>query len=189
MQNITINWDSSLPYLMANPQFAEDPIFKELSRFDRTQDKRYFDRWCWTLMFSLHPDSMYNNLPKEERLKKAEELYNDGAELYKSSSIEKDTMLLKVKDYLLTILFTPEERNLRILIDKLDERNAFLENTPYILTNAQLVDTIMLNTSKIHTEIGKVKQLILNGNVKEAKGGSTKSMADSGGFDEVYDEA
>jgi hypothetical protein len=188
MGNITINWDTSLLFQVANPQFSEDPTFKKVRALDRTDADRYFSRWCWTLMYSYHPDSPYKNLPLKERIATAEEIYNEGKDILDSPSKEKALVLQGFKDYIVRLFTTPEERNLQSLLNKLDERSMFVDTTVFNKENAQLLDSVMLNTSKLHVEIAKVKQIIVEGNKSETRGGAVKSLSDSGVFDDVYNE-
>lgn len=138
----------------------------------------------WGIAFIKDPDSILYKIPEDERIKIVKEDYLEKPDL----NIADYRQFLNRFEELTT---TQAERSLQKFYKKLQERDNFIESTPYSLdppregsasTIASILDKMMDSTHSLYKTYEKIKEDIEKekDHKEVGKGGSQPSMSDSG---------
>lgn len=140
--------------------------------FSKEYSNNVTSKVMWCLILDTHPQSIYGELDPLSRRKLIEEDYLE------------DT--LKWDDYLETIskikklTLSRKERLLANWEAKLEERDSFLEKTPYNEDNFDLLEKAMKETHRMWDNYERVVDAVLKDNNDSALGGSLESLSEQG---------
>jgi hypothetical protein len=157
-----------------NPQLTIH--FKKFYDDDTTKDKERSSKIMWAIAFLVDPNE--NNTFRNMK-------YNDKLEVLKTNYLnEKNFSWLKYDSLIETYkqkVLTISELALHVLNRKLEERINLINDTPLNLQNAELIDKIQLNTTKIKKEIKDFERLLKEEDSSTTTKGNKKiSLLDSG---------
>jgi len=130
--------------------------------------------WAISLLVDPNENNSFRNM-----------LYEDKLSIIKTNYIkEKNFEWIKYDDIIETYkkaVLTKTEYALHVMERKLEERLKLLNDTPITLENADLLDKIQLNMTKIKTEIKNLTKLLKDddSNIKN-KGDKKVGLLDSG---------
>jgi hypothetical protein len=167
------NFNNKANFWVVNPQLTTLGVFKRLYDEDSSKQKEDSSKAMWSIAFYTDSKSKYINMPDEDRKKLIASDYYDpnfNDPLTKELiTFYKDTQL------------TQPERSLLNLFSKLQERDAFLADTPYTIDNAESLDRILSNTKKLYDLYEKIKEDLDKETLTVTnRGGSLPSLTDSG---------
>lgn len=140
--------------------------------FSKENENGVSSKLMWSFVLDIHPNSIYAELSPSSRRKLIEEDY------YESS--------LKWEDYADTISKLKKlilSRKERLLINwetKLEERDSFLEKTPYNEDNFDLLEKAMKETHRMWDNYQRVVDAVLKDGNDSALGGSLESLSEQG---------
>lgn len=163
----------------ANPQLELVPEFKALKKADKSRAKEESSLIMWYIAFCYDLDAAnkFRGLPLAERQQLLGEELLGSESYYKDNSKKLEpliAMYLKLSD-------SPAKRQLRMLEKKLDEKTAFLENTPYDADNWEVVEKIMKDSAAVYKTLATIqKDLAEEQGDGHVQGGSKESLSDSG---------
>lgn len=126
----------------------------------------------WGLVLDTHPQSIYAELDPVSKRKLIEEDYLEET--------------LKWDDYIDTISKLKKlilSRKERLLVNweaKLEERDSFLEKTPYNEDNFDLLEKAMKETHRMWDNYERVVEAVLKDSSDSALGGSLESLSEQG---------
>lgn len=130
--------------------FWSDPQLKSI--FAVEYGLKYSSKLMWSLMLLEHPDSKYYDLDKDSRkIRVEEDYYKDTLDLEKYE----DT-ISKIDDFILT----KTKRRLKDWETKLEERDAFIGNTPYNDESYEMLDKMMGATDKMWKQYLAILKLV-----------------------------
>lgn len=109
----------------------------------------------------FHPKSNLYEVPLKDKVQLIQEYIKKDTTLPKDFTLDLEDPSIKEYIHIInTTLLTKAQRFLANWQRKLEERDEFLENTPYTLNNAEQLDKIMANTDKLKATLEKaIKEL------------------------------
>lgn len=136
------SFDTSANFWEVNKQLKVIEPFATFYNSDKSKNKSDSSRIMWGVALVFDPNSKYNNYPESDRktLVARDWLMNKSFKWSDYSNII---------DGFIDVLLTRVERTKRIFEKKLEDREKFLDQTPYTLENAKDLDSIVSNTSKL----------------------------------------
>lgn len=108
------------------------------------------------LLLIYHPKSNIYEIPLKEKKELIIEYINREPALPKGFEFDLDSEeIIEYTDIINKSILTKAQRFLANWQKKLEERDEFLDNTPYTLTNADSLDKIMGNTDRLKSTLEK----------------------------------
>lgn len=161
-----------------NPQFKIALSFKDLYKLDKSRKHIDSSKMMWFIAFVHDPNSIFYNLPLEEKEEVISEDYMDDISYSKKNKLK----LIPLVDDYIKLTHSTIDRHLRQWIISLDDRTHFLSTVKYDLDNYKDLDTMAANTPKVFDTFKKIreeqeKEASGGGNIK---GGGIESLADTG---------
>lgn len=103
-----------------------------------------------------HPKSNLYEVPLKDKIELIQEYIKKDVDLPKGFTLDlQDSQVVEYIDIISKSLLTKAQRFLANWQRKLEERDEFLEQTPYTLVNAEQLDKIMGNTDKLKSTLNK----------------------------------
>jgi len=175
------------------PELKVAGPFKKIYTSDKTRGKSSSSKLSWCIVLIWDKKSKYYNMPETGKDSKVNLIFTEyyGDSKYYSSNKAKVTEL---KEWYLKCNETLAMRTLRGILEKLEERDKFLRNTPYddpvsefnenygVSDWAKRIDTIdkmLANTDKIYTLYDKARTVVEKEEQSSTKGDATLSLSDS----------
>lgn len=192
MKSIVKIWDTNENYWELHPIVKTIPQFNKFYTEDKSKNKDVSSRIMWAIAFYVdqHEDNPWRNVLEEDKISLIEEDYMKG---YKFS-FNDDKVKQLIEVYIDTCMSIPE-KELYILIKKLQERSAFIKDTPYSLDyfeetdkgfkkikgTAEQLDKMLTGTVNIYKQIEQIKKNITEeANKGATRGGVTESASEKG---------
>lgn len=161
-------------FWLEHPDMKIPALYASLYKNDKTKDKKESSRIMWSIALFCEIDSKFYNLQEEERKKL---ILSD----YLKMDIDWDKELGEYVKLYQELNLTQAERSLTNFLNKLVERDQFLNDTPYSLDSADSLDKMMANTSKLYDHYNKIQKMLDADNIEQkGKGGREESLSDSG---------
>ncbi|MDO7847614.1 hypothetical protein Q5H92_14695 [Hymenobacter sp. M29] len=149
------------------PEFKAVEPFKSLYTKDKGK-KEESSKVMWFVALCYHPTSSLSKLPKDGKdgsYSIVSEDYMEDSGFVKKQGKVLDTLIPRFQD----ICLTPMERQLAMFEAKLNEREGFLRDTPYDVTNWDKLDKALAGTASINTTY----KTLLTKLSQESEGGTT----------------
>lgn len=160
-------WDINAEYKVIEP-------FKSLYKKDRTIGKIYSSRILWAVSFLVHPDSPIDRLPEND---KKFIITTDYLEDTKFDWDKYQDLIDKFTE----LELTKAERSLKIINEKIEDRERLLRDTPYSLGNAKDLDDMITKTDKIYDLRKKLEDDAKRKDTDGVlKGGAEESISEKG---------
>ena len=157
-----------------NPQLIT--IFNDIYEKDTSKDKDRTSKVMWAIALLVDPNdnNSYRNMLYEDKLKILSENYIKEKNF---NWVVYDDVIERYKKYVLT----KTEYTILVMERKLEERLQLLNDTTLTLQNAELLDKLQINISKLKAEIKNLHKLLKDddSNVK-IKGDKKVGLLDSG---------
>lgn len=170
------NYNSLKDFWLENPQLMIHPTIREFYSSDNSKKKIDSSRLMYGISFlcDLSEDNKYSNYTMSDRKYLiAEEIFGNKEFDWEDDRIKE---LIEVIDDLCS---TPLQRSLKNWKNKLEERDAFLAETPYTLENAEKLDKILAQTDKLFSQYERiVKNLSKEEKQPEGRGKQELSLSD-----------
>lgn len=176
-KSIINSFNSTANFWKNNPQLII--MFKQFYDKDTTTDKERSSKIMWAIALLVDPND--NNSFRNMK-------YDDKLEIIKQNYLnEKNFSWVKyadiIEEYKANVL-TKSELALHVMERKLEERIKLINDTPLTLDNAELLDKIQLNMTKIKKEIKDFERLIKDEDSSiTTKGNKKVGLMDSGLLD------
>lgn len=192
MRSIAKIWNPLENYWELHPIVTTIPEFNKFYKEDKSKNKEESSRKMWAIAFYVdqNDDNPWRNIIDEDKIKLIEEDYMKG---YKFKLSDPKIQLL-IEAYLNNCMSIPE-KELYILIKKLQERSEFIKNTPYSLDyfeetdkgfkkikgTAEQLDKMITGTYNIYKQIDQItKNIQEDANKGATRGGVTESASEKG---------
>lgn len=165
------NWGPDLNFWKANPSYLAIKEFKAIYDNDKDKNKKQSSEDMWALAFyaDCTQHNIYRNIEEEERL---DIIYDNTGTKFDPVKFKQEIELYR------RLTLNSFERSMASFMSKLEERERFINETPYDLKNAKIIDDILSNTKvlydlyqKLQEDIEKHKDQsggITRGNVQES---------------------
>lgn len=192
MRSIVKIWEPNENYWELHPVVKTIPEFNKFYSEDKSKNKDVSSRIMWAIAFYVdqHENNTWKNVLEEDKIKLIEEDYMKG---YKFSF--NDSKIKHLAEVYLNTCMTIPEKELYILIKKLQERSEFIKNTPYSLDyfeetdkgykkikgTAEQLDKMITGTYNIYKQIDQItKNIQEDANKGATRGGVTESASEKG---------
>lgn len=175
MESLINNFDVTVNFWDANPNFITIKEFRQLRDADKSKKKSESSNVMWgvALIVDMHKNNILRNLSYSDKVAIVAEDYVSGFTARKYAKL-----LRRYEESCLTSI----ERSIYSLEKKLEERDTFLMSTKYCLDNAKELDTLIANTKKLKelydTMIDELKKEEAGGG--QIRGGRTESAGEKG---------
>lgn len=178
MNTVIENFNTSMNFWTSNPNMLVVAKFKDLYDKDKSKNREDSSRLMWaiSLYCDLNDKNPWRNMPDREKKMLIKEDYLRDKKFDWEDKLIKD--LIHV--YTELVLSVPEKalRNFNL---KLIERQTFIDNTKYDMENADQLDKMMLNTSKIYSQYEEILHMFKEEkNSGKTKGGIKESASEQG---------
>lgn len=174
MDSILENFGPKNNFWKYNPQFLSVPLYVKLHKEDKSEGKQLSSNIMWAIAFFVHPASIFKNLDLVER-----QMLIAG-DYIKNKNFNWQSVEQEVETFSLLVLTRPR-RSLDLWENKIRERDAFINETPYSLETADSLDKIMKNSADIWKQYKAIRDDVLaEGETVIDKGGSKPSLSDEG---------
>jgi hypothetical protein len=172
------SWDTSINFWVANPNFTSVTKFKEWMDKDKSKDKRDSSQvmWAIVLLLDMNTSNIWRNLAEvDKKLLIKEDFLKDKTFNWEDKQVKE--LIDEYTERLLTIA----EKMLRNFNLKLIDRQKFIDDTAYDMENADQLDKMMINTSKIYSQYEDIKNMFdLEKNSGKTRGGIKESAMEQG---------
>lgn len=174
------NWAIHLDdYWVLHPSATKMGSLAVLYKNDKSKDKKVSSRKAWFCTLYCHPESDFFNLDHDDKL-------NDlSGDLFPANAGAQKTYesLIDCIEYIKKAVLTGSHKHLVVLLRKLDERDELFANTPYTLTNAELLDKLLKSSPLLLKAIQEAEDIIKESAKDGAlKGGGELGLVESGGL-------
>ena len=187
------NLNTDISFWEEYPELKVAGPFKTLYTSDKSRGKGSSSKLAWCIALIWDKKSKFFNFPEEGKDGKINLIfteYYDDIKYYKANKAK----IEELKEWYLRSGETVAMRTLRGILDKLEERDRFLRNTPYDApggdfdeTNgvsewAKRIDTIdkmLANTDKVYTLYDKARTIVEKEEQSSTKGDAQLSLSDS----------
>lgn len=165
MQNVLKQFRDDANFWVENPQFLIVPLFKKLYEEGKSKEKAKSSSIMWAIALDIDPvNSIYANLHGDDRKFRIYWEYLIGTSgVYKHNTVRDDDEPTKRQivvnfwadhyDFVVemdNLLSDKIVKSVKMWGDKIDERDKFLKDTPYTLTNAKDLDALLTGSTKIY---------------------------------------
>lgn len=140
--NLLESFDTEANFWEINKQLKVMSPFSDLYKNDKSKNKQDSSKLMWGVALAFDPNSKYHNFPEKDRATLV------AKDWFIDKSFDWDKYKDLTKQYMNCFL-TPTERSMRAFKNKIDERERLLEQYPYTIDNAKMLDDIITNTDKI----------------------------------------
>lgn len=175
-----------------HPQFMADPVFKPFYTKDRSRDHHKTSKAMWYIILSEDLDSSYYKLPSAER----HSVICEVVELDPYETFGDETMD-SLRDRFRKLTDSTIAKTVRLYEKKLEERNKFIEETPYTVDStdyneetgktvtikgtATQLDRMILDSRKLTDFIQQLRDSLSNeGEDAQGINGAEPSFLESG---------
>lgn len=142
------NLDTEQSFWQTYPEFKVVEPFKSLFLGDKSKGQKNSSQLCWFIAICYAPLSSFAKKPKDGKdgvhAIVAEDFLED-KEYYSKNQV----ILSALIPAFLELVMTPMERQLRMFERKLEEREAFIRDTPYDVENWKKMDDALGATEKM----------------------------------------
>jgi len=176
-KSIINSFNTTANFWKNNPQLII--MFKDFYDNDTTSNKDKSSKVMWAIALLVDPNenNSFRNMKYEDKLKIIQNNYIN----------EKNFSWVKYDDLIETYkkrVLTKSELALHVMERKLEERIKLINDTPLTLDNAELLDKIQLNMTKLKKEIKDLERLIKDEDSSiTTKGNKKMGLMDSGLLD------
>jgi hypothetical protein len=160
-----INWAPDLSFWKANPSYLAVKEFKKFYDEDKDKQKKPSSDLMWALCFfaDATQHNIYRNISEEERL---DIIYDNTGTKFNPAEVESEIKLYR------RLTLNQFERSMVSFMSKLEEREGFINATPYTISNAKVLDDILSNTKTLYELYQKLQEDIEKH--KDQSGGTTR---------------
>ena len=174
------NWAVHIDdYWVLHPSATKMGSLAVLYKNDKTKNKKASSRKAWFCTLYCHPESDFFNLDHEDKL-------NDlSGDLFPSNAAPQKTYesLMGCIKYIEKAVLTGSLKHLVVLLRKIEERDTLFAETPYTLTNAELLDKLLKASPLLLKAVQECEDIIKESAKDGAiKGGGELSLMEDGGL-------
>lgn len=168
------NFNTNINFWDANPQFKTVEVFKDYYKKDKSKDRKDSSTIMWGLSFYYDEESIYYNMPKEDReIAIASGHFGD-----KKFSWSKISTL---QESFANLYLTPAKRQLFEWNRLMDEKTEFMSGQTYSQTNWEMLEKMMISNKALYAEYDNImKRLVNEKDSTGVKGGAIESASESG---------
>lgn len=159
-----------------NPQLKIPELFFNLYSEDSSEDKKESSDIMYALVFFTDPseENKFCNIPIQDRKRLISKDFLKNPEFNWDKYTEHIELLKE-------LVFTQAERSLINYRKELEQRDAFLQSTPWDLDTGEKKDKMMANTEKLYAVYDRICKTIQKEAIeRKDKGGSKPTASDLG---------
>jgi len=141
-------------------------LFEDIKgmKFDEKSSKEF-----WALAMLYHSDSPYSEISTKDALVAVRSYLKDN---------KWDPLKSKMREAFMRSVLTTAERSLLVQKQKIEERDAFLSNTPYSVDTCDFLEKILVNTKKVQDAYADALRRVLNEKEESTRGAVQESAGE-----------
>ena len=150
-------YDLNKDFFEVNPQYKTVKEFKGIG-----------SQLLWAIAFYSHPDSIYWELPDQERAERAQDIYKD-------FDAAKQVKAIKALE---DISLSPGQRYYKEAVEFIEKRRKFLMETEWTPKNAKILNDIAKSNEAILKDMQRAKEIMDEDKSSRTFGGERLSRRD-----------
>ena len=176
MNTLLLTLDPRINFWIANPDFLSVTVFNTLYDDDKSKNKDSSSQVMWAVahLVDMNTANVWRNLPEADKKKLIAE------DLLKNKKFDWAAYQNIIDEYTERVLSIAEKmlRNFQL---KLVDRQHFIDTTAYDMENADQLDKMMINTSKIYSQYESIQNIFeLEKSSGKTRGGIKESAGEKG---------